>query len=220
MTAHVEPKDLGAAAMLLTLNELRGNVGREAAFKDDLALVQKFAGTDPELQKSINTLAPYAESGVLSRATLQQEFKGLAMDIVAAKLKGENLTVQEQALKRFDKLVRVRKIDDIEGNTTDAVVVRAQKMLDAGDVAGAVRELQTLEGAPAQTAAPFIDAAQGHLGADAAAANLSDQILRRLSTPNGFSLDGLSGVIDSGLPDLSPPTGMMNGGASAYPVVP
>lgn len=195
LLAHVEPKDLGAAAMLLTLNEFRGNVNGNRPFQSDLAIVQKFAGSDPEMQKSLQRLAPYAQSGVLDRSALQQEFKGLAMDIVTAKLQGEDLSVQERALKRFNDFVKVRRVDDIEGQSVDAVVARAQLLLDKGDVAGATAELQSLQGAPAQAAAPFIEQAQGHVAAQDAMSDVLSSIMARLTSGGGFSLDGLMSTL-------------------------
>lgn len=196
---HVEPKDLGAAAMLLMLNEFRGNVGGGRPFQEDLALMQKLAGNDPELQASLQKLAPYAKNGVLSSATLQGEFKGLAGDIVMAKLQGEDLSVQEKALKRLDKLVKVRRIDDIEGKSTDAVVARAQLMLDRGDVQGALHELQALEGAPAEAAAPWMQQAAGSLMAGQSADLMTQALMGQLASGGDFSVESLIGTVKDAL---------------------
>ena len=56
----------------------------------------------------------------------------------------------------------VRKDGDlVSGTETQEKVDRAKKMLDAGDVDGAVTELKTLQGGSAEKAQPFIDQA-GH----------------------------------------------------------
>lgn len=177
LLGNVDARDLGAAALLLALNEFRGGIGANRSFEQDLLIMQKFVGDDPKLKKSLERLSPYAKSGILSRRQLQQEFEGLASDIVMAKLQGKDLDVQDQALKRLSGLVKMRKVDDVTGKSVDAVVARAQILLDKGDVKGAMRELQTLEGAPAQKAQPFLNQAAGNVMADDASAMLIQKVM-------------------------------------------
>jgi uroporphyrinogen-III synthase len=203
----VDDKDLGAAAMLLTLSELRSKVADGRPFEDDLALLQKFYGDDPAMQQSIARLAPYAESGVLSRATLQQEFEGAAADIVMAKFRGEDLSVKERVMNRVKRLVRVRKLndpsEDISGPGTEPAVARAQLLLNAGDVKGAIRELQTLEGEEAQAAGPWMEQAAGAAVAGDLSTDLATQIMQKISTEEGFSLEGM---IPNFLQQMMPPS--------------
>lgn len=189
--SHVAIEDLGAAALLLALNEYRGDVSNERPFQDDLMILQKFAGNDPQLQQSLQRLAPYAERGVLSRQRLQKEFKDLAAEIVMAKLRGEDLSVKEEMLRRLGNLVKVRRVDDIEGESVDAIVARAQIMLNQGNVKGAMHELNKLEGAPAQTAQPWMEQAAGTVLADETAASVTHLILEQLRERTGFDLQGL-----------------------------
>lgn len=217
----VDPKDIGAAALLLSLNEFRNNVNTQQPFDKDLALMQKYAGSDPEMQKSLQRLAPYAKNGILSRQALQEEFKGLASDIVMAKLQGQDVSVKDDAMKRIAKLVKVRKVDDIKGDSVDAVVARAQKNLDAGNVRAAMQELQSLQGAPAETAAPFMQQAQGNVMAEDTTDNLVQSVIGKLSgglggagMPNIPGLtgggDGAGGFSPDGIVDAV--KGMMSGG--------
>ncbi len=192
LLGNVNANDLGAAALLLTLNEFRSNIGSSKPFSQDLALMQKYAGTSPEMQKSLQRLAPYAQNGILSRQALQEQFKGLASDIVMAKLQGQDLSVKQQMLARMGKLIKVRKVDDIQGNGVDAVVARAQLKLNGGDVRSAMQELQTLDGAPAQTAAPFMDAAAGNVMADDATTQMLQMVMSKFTDGTGnISVDGI-----------------------------
>ena len=199
MLGSVSAQDVGAAAMLLMMGEFRGNLDSGRPFDQDLAVVSRLAGSDPQLQKSLAQLAPYAKSGVLTRETLQKEFKGLAMDIVTAKATGQNANVQQRAQARLNELVKVRKVDDMDGAGTDAVVNRAQALLDKGDINGAVRELQALQGAPADAAAPFIAQAQGALAAEQSSDMLMNAVLGQLAAGGGVSLEGLKGLVTNSL---------------------
>ncbi|MEZ0260218.1 MAG: uroporphyrinogen-III synthase [Alphaproteobacteria bacterium] len=214
----IDAKDVGAAAMLLALNEFRSNVQTHQTFDQDLAVLQKLAGNDKQLQMALQQLAPYAKQGVLSREELQTQFRDLASDIVMAKLKGQDLSVKEEMLRRLSKLIKARRVDDIQGNTVDAVVARAQLMLNKGDVHGAMRELNTLEGQPAAVAEPWMQQAAGNVIVDDTMIRITQAILQQVQESTGFSLDsliqGLSPTMKGGgynpVPVLSP--GLQGGG--------
>lgn len=199
MLGSVSPQDMEAAAMLLLMGEFRGNLNTGRSFDEDLAVVSRLAGSDPKLQQSLARLAPYAKSGVLNREGLQKEFKGLAMDIVNAKVAGQDANVQQRAQARLNALVKVRKVDTLDGPSTDAVVNRAQALLDRGDINGAVRELQSLQGPSAEAAAPFIAQAQGTMAAQQSSDMLMNAVLGQLAAGGGVSLEGLKGLVTNSL---------------------
>lgn len=159
----VSPDELKAAAMLLALSQFRESMRRSEPFEEDLMLMQELLGgeeADPELMAAIDRLAPRAGEGVLTPEGLKGEFRGLAGDIVVASLKGEDVSIQERARARLNEVMQVEKDGEmLTGTDTQTAVARAQKMLDEGDIEGAVAELQGLEGEAAQTAQPFIDEA-------------------------------------------------------------
>jgi uroporphyrinogen-III synthase len=205
LLGSVAVKDLAAAAMLLTLNEFRSNIDNHRPYAQDLAVLEKFAGNDPVMNKSLQKLAPYAEKGVMSRDALQTEFKGLAGDIVTAKLQGADLSVKDQALKRLRRLVKIRKTDDVEGKSPDAVVARAQIMLNKGDVKGAVAQLKTLEGEPAQVAQPWVENASGYVAANESSDALMQSILQAMSGEESVSLQGIISAVKSKISGPSVP---------------
>ncbi len=104
MFGSVKKEDVEAGAMLLVLNEFRSDVDNDRPYADDLMLLKKFAGNDPRMNRALQHLAPYAESGVLNRQALQAELQGLAGDIVTAQLQGQDVSVQDAAKKRYDRL--------------------------------------------------------------------------------------------------------------------
>lgn len=194
----IAPKDLGAAAMLLTMNELRGNIGGGQSFESDLKIIQKYAHGDPEMEAALKRVAPYARSGVLSSDTLKKEFRNIAADIVMAKLQGEDASVRERVLLRLSKYAKMRKVDDIEGTTVDATVARAELLIDQGNIKDAIKELQSLEGAPAETAAPWMEQAQGHVAADESSQILLQTVLQYLGG-SGTMGGGFGALGDLGL---------------------
>ena len=177
------------------------------------------------MQQALKNLAPYARSGVLSKQTLQKEFRGIAADIVMAKLRGEDASVRDRVLQRLGQYAKVRKVDDIQGQSVDAVVARAEKMLDEGNIRGAIQELQTLDGESAKTAQPWMNQAAGNVVADDATAAMMQQLMQQMSGMSGGSVEGVFNDIirqmkggSSLVPYVSP--GTTSGDGNIYPLAP
>lgn len=183
----VSPEELKAAAMLIGLSQFRDSMNRSGPFEADLALLQKMIGEkDPVLNAEIERLAPYAEKGVLSPRGLSNELKGLAGDIVVSSLKGEDVSIQDKALGRFQEVLKIQKDGQmVLGSDTQATVARAQQLLDAGEVDAAVAELQTLQGPARQTAQPLIDEAQITAMAQKVQTMLTTSVMGQIRMPRG-----------------------------------
>ncbi len=183
----VSPQELKAAAMLIGLSQFRDSMNRSGPFEADLALLQKMLGDkDPALNAEIGRLAPYAEKGVLSPRGLSNELKGLAGDIVVSSIKGEDVSIQDKALGRFQEVLKIQKDGQpVMGNDTQATVARAQQLLDSGDVDAAVVELQTLQGPARQTAQPLIDEAQITAMAQKVQNMLTNTVMGQIRMPSG-----------------------------------
>lgn len=187
----VSGDDLKAAAMLITLSQMRSAFFRQEPFEKDLAVLQRLAGEDDvELQAAISNLAPHANGGVLSSEGLSREFKGLAGDIVVSSLKGEDVSIKERAQARLHNMLQVEKDGAlVTGTETQNKVASAQKMLDEGNIQGAIAELQSLDGEAADTAQPFIEQAKASLMAGDLQKLLGDTILSKVTgqLPNGIT---------------------------------
>ena len=180
----INSTDLKAAAMLIAFSQLRNSLHREESFEDDLMVLQKLAGQDNiELQSALSRLAPHADNGVLSTAGLSQEFKGLAGDIVFASIKGEDVSFQDKFKARLNNVIQVEKNGElVTGTPTQSTVMQAQKMLDDGNIEGAITQLQTLQGPAAQTAQPFIQQAQISLLAKQAEQMIGSSLFSKITS--------------------------------------
>lgn len=202
----VSGSDLKAAAMLIAFSQMRNALFRQEPFENDLALLQRLAGEDnEELQTSIDRLAPHAKDGVLSPGGLSNEFKGLAGDIVVSSLKGEDVSIKEKAQARIHNVFKFEKDGElVSGTPTQQTVSKAQKLLDQGDIQGAIMELQSLDGPAAETALPFIQEAQASLLAEQVQKMLGNSILSKFT--GQLPLEGI-------LPNLQGQTDQMPNGA-------
>lgn len=202
----VPQSDLKAAALLLAFSQFRSSVGRDnEAFADDLQVLSKLVGEDdPALAESLQKLAPYSEQGILTPEGLTQEFKTVTGDVVMASLKGEDVSFSERAKARMNEVLQVEKNGElVSGTETQAKMKQAEDLLNAGDLEGAIAQIQTLQGPAAEAAAPWLDKAQATLMAQQAVA----MIERLKSGANGLALPGTPQRIyneESGINVLKP----------------
>jgi len=182
---NVTGRDLGAAAMLLAMTQMRDTLNRSQPFAQDLAVLQELVGSDdPALTASINRLAPYAQSGVLTPEGLSSEFRGITGEIVSAALRGENVSIQDKIMGRLGQILSVQKNGEpLIGIKEQTIIARAQNALDNGNVKAAMAELNKLEGDAALAADPFKYKAQGVLNADQAVSGLMNTILEKIQNP-------------------------------------
>ena len=162
-----QQSQVGQSAALLALVQLRDQVATGAGFAPalDAARVHLAAPT-AETQGAIAALQPFAQAGVPTLDMLRQRFMPLASQAAATTTEGGDWT--SRALGRLAGLVRIRRVGDLPGDTTEARLARAEQRLGENHLAAAVREVEGLQGAAAETLRPWLDAARGRLAADAA----------------------------------------------------
>ncbi|PCJ98205.1 MAG: hypothetical protein COA45_08635 [Zetaproteobacteria bacterium] len=152
---NVPKNELKAAAMLLALTQVRSALNRrDEAFDDDLGLLMGMVGDgNGDLYASLEKLAPHSKSGVLSVRGLQEEFRSVAGDVVAASLRGEDVSFSEQASARLNDILQIEVDGElVSGTKTQVNVDKASKMLALGNIDDAVefllKQLNSKELAP------------------------------------------------------------------------
>ncbi|MDH3473785.1 MAG: mitofilin family membrane protein, partial [Rhodospirillales bacterium] len=175
----------GQMALMLALVQLRDALGGSGSYEPQLAALRAAAAGDGELGAAMAPLAPRAARGVPTVAMLSRSFSKAAGGIVAAGAGEEADGPLSGVLRRLSDVVTVRPIGDVEGPGAGAVVARAEHRLQAGDLAGAVQELDGLSGPAAEAAAAWRSDAEARLAADAALAALGAQVVAKLSPAGG-----------------------------------
>jgi hypothetical protein len=184
-------RDLGAAAMLLALTQMRDSLNRSEPFEQDLAMLQNLVGdNNPELNQAINRLAPYAASGVLSPEGLSNELKNLSSEIVTAAMNGEDVSIQDRVKARLGEVLSIEK----DGKPLmvieeEAIIAEAKAALDKGNVAEAVQILNRLDGEAATAASPFMTQALGAIQAQETLDMLMNKATQVMQNPQ--SLQGM-----------------------------
>src|SRR5690606_8877326 len=117
-------------------------------------------------------LRPYAEKGIATRAEIVAETDAAAAAIIAAaRPPSEDAGFFERLLSSAESLVSVRPIGAVEGPGVPETVARMEVALQAGDLAQALAEYDTLP----ETAKAAGSAFAGKVRARLAVEQLADQ---------------------------------------------
>ncbi len=167
-------------ALVLAVGQLAIRLRSGQPYRDELDRLAVFAGEDAEVTTALTALEAGASSGLATTAMLRRRFEPLLGAIVRA---GEAPPPEgwiERTTQRLASLVTVRRTDRFEGPGVDAVVNRVELSLAEGDLQAAARALSELQGAAAELAAPWRQAAEARLIAERALAGLEARVIALL----------------------------------------
>lgn len=157
------------AALAAAAGALLGRVVAGEPFAAELGSVETLAAGKAELAEPLVALSPHAADGVATLDELRVELNTLAPAILLAAREGAEGDVLDGLADDLSLLLGGRPVGDVEGDSADARVARAELRLEEGDLAAALTELQALDGAPATAAEPWIARAEARQAALAAA---------------------------------------------------
>lgn len=127
-------------------------------------------------------LRPLAETGAPTRAALAAEFPDVAARAArAAHAPKPNASFLARAFAALGSLITVRRVDDFTGNSPDAILTRAERRVDDGDIEGALEQLRTLPPAAQSATADWRDRAQRRVDIETRIAVLRTAALRDLA---------------------------------------
>ncbi len=171
-------------AVVLATAQLRDALRRPSPFERELASLAHLAADDAELSGVLDTLSPYAAAGIPTRERLRADFPQVARAVAAAGAGAGEEGWLAGVRRRLSDLVTVRPVGgDATGDSPGAVAARAEARVAAGDLAGALAELEQLSGRAAEAAAAWREAARARASAEDALRLLSGRIAGSLA-PN------------------------------------
>ncbi|MEI6203069.1 MAG: uroporphyrinogen-III synthase [Enhydrobacter sp.] len=141
-------------------------------FATDLGLLAPLAKDDPKLGELVTGLQPLAATGVAGRTALAAAFPAGAKAALADDLADDSFG--ERLLGKLKGLVSLRRVGaDVEGDTVEAKLARAEAALNTGDVAKAVALVKSLPPQAAKATAAWLARAEAHLAAQRAVDQLA-----------------------------------------------
>lgn len=164
LTARPDPAaEVQKAARVVAIGALQQAAAQGGPFAADLAMLKALGSNQAELAE----LEPLAGKDTPSVAALQQQFPAVADAVLDATA---DLDPEAGLLDRLgalgSSLVSVRPTTVIEGETPEAVVSRMQAAVDAGDLAKALSERDTLPEAGKTASAAWAAAAGDRVSID------------------------------------------------------
>jgi hypothetical protein len=172
--------DTKSAAVTIAFANLRAAVSEGRPFATELDTI----GTLSPSATDLGALPAYAEKGIPTVPELARSFdaaKDSALAATAPPSSGGSLL--DSLMASAESLVKVRRVDaTATGDTPSAVLARAEAALDKGDLATAIKEVGTLQGAPRDAFSGWLDQARARLDAD--------EILKRLESLLLVSVSG------------------------------
>lgn len=176
-TAESAAAALAAAALLEAAQTSR-------PFADELATLDSVSPPSAELR----ALRPLAAVGAPSRAALAVEFPEYASRAAAAaRAPGETAGLWSRIQASLSRIVMVRRVADTSGGGVDAVVARAERQLNDGDVDHALRTLEALSPAAREAIDPWLVRARNRAEID-----------RRVSAVRAQALEDLARIARGG----------------------
>jgi hypothetical protein len=178
--------DVGGRAATLTLlaGQVAAAIEQGEAYQAPLESLRALGAEDPVVDEAASRLAPTASTGVPALKQLRESFESTANEIVQSAQAPAGDGVLDRAAGSLMRLVTIRPVGaDAEGDDAAARVARAEARLADGDLAGAVAELEGLEGLPAEAAAPWLEQARVRLAAQDALDRLHAHATDLLAQP-------------------------------------
>jgi hypothetical protein len=171
--------DTKSAAVTIAFANLRAAVSEGRPFATELDTI----GTLSPSATDLGALPAYAEKGIPTVPELARSFdaaKDSALAATAPPSTGGSLL--DRLMASAESLVKVRRVDaTATGDTPSAVLARAEAALDKGDLATAVKEVGTLQGAPRNAFSGWLDQARSRLDADETLKRLESLLLVSVS---------------------------------------
>lgn len=176
-------------SLVYAIGRLRTGVAGEAPYAAPLDAVRGHFDAlgllrEPAIGKALDTLSAHAASGLPGRASLAARFGAAARGALQAARIPEDSGVVDRLLAEAGNLVTVRPIGEVEGDTLEARLARAEIRLARGDLGGALGEIAGLQGGAATALAAWKADAEARLTAESAVDLLDGEVSARFAEAN------------------------------------
>jgi hypothetical protein len=168
-----------SAAAAIAFANLSSAVAEGRPFAAELATIKSFVADPGDL----GPLPAYADKGIATVPELARSFAASRDAALAAASPVPSGSLIDRLLASASTLVKVKRVDEAAtGDSASAVLARAEALLDKGDLAGSVKQIETLDGAPREAFSAWLDEAKARLSADAILQRLEATLLASAST--------------------------------------
>ncbi len=158
-----------------------------APYADSLDRFSELTTENPTIQGALESLKPYAENGIATREFLSALFADVLPEAFhAADAPGDNASFWARLRYNFSGWITIRKTSDVAGDSSHARLTRAEASLNEGNVADALKEIESL---PEELQAPFtawLDHAKGYIAREEALDAIRQHLAQAARPPAPF----------------------------------
>lgn len=172
------PDPTAEAALGIALANLTRAVDAGQSFVAELNAIAALAPQDP----AVTSLLPVATKGIKTFAALKVQFVDLVDPLLVAERQAGRTGFWDRFVGNVMSVVTVRRVGDIEGDGTEAIIARIEKRLQAEDLSGALVEARQLTGAPAELIAPWITDVDARVTTSDLVRDLSARVLAAIAS--------------------------------------
>jgi hypothetical protein len=168
-----------AAASALAASAVVEATQGSGPFADELSSLRAISPPSPELQ----ALALLAAAGAPSRTALAASYPDYAARAAsAARAPGDKASLSDRIGYELSRVVTLRQVGDVAGDGVDAVLARAERQVEDGDLDRALRTLDKLPAAAKDAIAPWRNRAERRAEIDRNAFALRARALQTLAS--------------------------------------
>ena len=167
-------------SLVVAVGQLQQTVLSGRPYVEPLATVAALAKKNEKFTAAILTLTPKAKNGVDTQRTLSDQFPSVARAVMKAdKKEGDGFL--QRTWQRVGSLITIRRVGEVDGEETDAILARAERRLIAGELAATIELMESLRRPASVAAQPWLDRAKTRLRAEHALADLQNQVITGLA---------------------------------------
>jgi hypothetical protein len=168
-----------AAASALAAAVLVEATQQSGPFAEELTALRGVAPASPELA----ALAAVAETGAPTRAALAESFPDYAARAASAsRTPGDGSGLGDRIVYVLSRIVTLRRVAEVQGNSTDALLAQAERQVEDGDLNRALGVLDRLPQNAREAMAPWRLRAERRAQVDRAAAALRARAIQDLTS--------------------------------------
>ena len=176
LAAAIGKENNGAksAAAAIAFANLRAAVSDGRPYAAELDTISALVPSVGDL----GVLPAYAEKGIPTVTDLTRSFAVAREGAQVATAPAASGSLVDTLMASAQSLVTIKRIDEpTTGQSPGAALARAKAALDKGDLAAAVKEVETLDGAPREAFAAWLGQAHARLSADETLIQLESALL-------------------------------------------
>ena len=167
-------------SLVVAVGQLQQTVLSGQPYEEPLARMAALAKKNENFTTAILTLTPTAKQGVATQRALSDQFPSVVRTVMKADKKGGD-GFFERTWQRVGSLITIRRVGEVDGKETDAILARAERRLVAGELAATIELMESLRGPASVAARAWLDRAKTRLRAEHALADLQSQVIAGLA---------------------------------------